>query len=75
MEEEAIYIWFEGVAGTWAWRGARGDDVLPGAVSVRRKLGAVWSVDLRSEAVGTNGCEANRGDTESAVTEAAGCAL
>jgi hypothetical protein len=75
MEEEAMYIWFEGVDGTWAWRGVRGDEALPAGESVRLDDGFVWSTDLRSEAVGTKGCEANRGDTDKAVTEAAGWAL
>ena len=45
MEEEAMYIWFEGVDGTWAWRGVRGEAALPA------------------------------GESDRAVTEAAGCAL
>jgi hypothetical protein len=48
---------------------------LPAGESVRLEDAFVLSTDLRSEAVGTKGCEANRGDSDSAVTEAAGCAL
>ena len=75
MDEEAMYIWFEGVGGTWAWRGARGEEVLPAGESVRREEALAWSADLRSEAEGTKGWEASSGDTERAVTEAAGWAL
>lgn len=49
--------------------------MLPAGESVRREEAFAWSADLRSEAEGTKGWEASSGDTERAVTEAAGWAL
>lgn len=68
-----MYIWFEGIAGTWVCRGVRGDDVWPCWCAACRDGVSGWSVTV--EAVGTKGCDASRGDTEIEVMEAEGCAL
>jgi hypothetical protein len=65
-----MYIWFEGIAGTCACRGARGDAVWAAGDAVRPKEGSE-----RSRADGTKGWDGNKGDTDSAVIEADLCAL
>lgn len=75
IDEEAIYIWFEGIEGTWAWRGVRGDEVWPVWEAVCRDGVSGWSVGLLAEDACIKGCEASKGDTDRDVTEADGCAL
>jgi hypothetical protein len=69
IEADPMYIWFEGMEGTWACRGVRGDDAWAAGEAPR-----LDEVSARS-AEGTKGCDGSNGDTDSAVTEADLCAL
>jgi hypothetical protein len=64
IDADAMYIWFEGIAGTWASRGVRGEGVWAAGEAVR-----LAEASGRSEG-GTKGCDDSSGDTDSAVTEA-----
>lgn len=70
-----MYIWFEGIGGTCACRGVRGEAPCPDGDDDCLEGEANRSSDLLGEAFGRKGCEARRGDTDSAETEADGCAL
>ena len=69
MEADAMYIWLDGIAGTWAWRGVRGDGVWAAGDAV------LLEEESAGSGAGTKGCEGSSGDTDSAVTEADGWAL
>lgn len=70
-----MYIWLEGIEGTCACRGVRGDAARPAGDDVCLEGVSKRSDDLEGEVDGTNGCDGSRGDTDSAVTEADGWAL
>lgn len=70
-----MYIWFDGVAGTGGWRGVLGEEV--GPADVGACLGGVSDRpgSLFGEFDPSVGIGGGKGDIESAVTEAEGCAL
>jgi hypothetical protein len=70
-----MYIWFDGIAGTGSWRGVRGDEVwLDDACAC---LVGVFdpSAPLLGELVCSVGNGGGKGEIDSDVTEADGCAL
>lgn len=71
-----MYIWFDGIAGTGSWRGVRGDEAWPPDEALVCLVGVFDpSAPLLGESVCSVGNGGGKGDIDSDVTDADGCAL